>query len=177
MIAATDNATLAATCAAAVAAIASWAAVWQAGRWQRRQREPWLHIQVSQDLGSGRIGVRVDNAGGGIAQEAVFWVCEGAHACTTGLPPYGSLAPGRSVSMLTRLQATPGTHHSFAAVICRSGPRIHAWDAGNRHKSWRLNKWAFPKPGSSEAIVHRFYPDTPAIEDLRLVGYTNVQTD
>jgi hypothetical protein len=166
----TEKAAVVSAIASAIAAVAAWAAVLQSTRWQRRQREPWLHVQVSQLLDLQRIRVRIDNSGGGIAQEAAFWVREGGAAATSGIPPHGSIAPGKGVTLMTGLQPT-GDRFAEAVVICRSGPRVHAWDAAGRHKSWRLNRWAFRKPGSNEQIVHRFYPQAPSIHTLRLAGY------
>jgi hypothetical protein len=167
-----EKAAVASATASAVAALAAWAAVAQASRWQRRQREPWLHIQVSEMMGPAQrvIRVRIDNSGAGIAQEALLWVREGPNAVASGVPPHGSIAPGHGVTLNTGL-APVAARSAEAVVVCRSGPRIHAWDAGGRHKSWRLNRWAFPRPGSTERIIHRFYPHAPPIDELTLVGY------
>jgi hypothetical protein len=170
-----DHAAVASAIASAVAALAAWAAVLQASRWQRRQRLPWLHIEVAEGLDTGTVRLRIENGGGGIARGVWFWVREGSQAVVSGLPPHGLLAAGKGVSIATRLQATG--RDAEAVVICRSGPRIHAWDAAGRHKKWRLNWWAFPKPGSNQTIVNRFYPHAPDIGSLRLLPYQQVEED
>jgi hypothetical protein len=158
--------------ASAVAALAAWAAVAQAVRWQRRQREPWLTIDVSEMLGSGLIRVRIENTGGGVAQAAVFWVREGSEVCSSGIPPSGSLSPGGHIDF--RPDLTPSESRlAEAVVICRFGRWIHAWDAAGRHKKWLLNAaWRKLRKSSNEVIVHRFYPHAPLIDQLRLVGFT-----
>jgi hypothetical protein len=89
----------------------------------------------------------------------------------SGVPPHGSLGPSQGVTLTTALTHLPRAS-AQAVVIYRSGPRIHAWDAGGRHKSWRLNKWALRKPGSNATITRRFYPDARGIDQLTWVGYT-----
>jgi hypothetical protein len=157
--------------ASAVAALAAWAAVAHAVRWQRRAREPWLVISVSHFVGEGRIRVRIENTGGGAGQLASFWVREGRYVCASGVPSAGVLGPGERVQLRPEM-LWGGSKYVEAVVIGRFGRWIHAWDAGSRHKKWLLNRaWRKLRPVSDEAIVHRFYPDAPPIDQLRPVTF------
>jgi hypothetical protein len=173
---AADWAAVSAT-AAAIAALASWGAVMQTSRIQRRQLSPLLSIQAATIIDHGNVRIHVENSGGAIALGVWFWVREGAEVCVGGLPPHGSLAPGHGVTVLSAL-TSGDSEYQEAVVICRSGPRLHAWDAGGRHKTWRLRepiRWL--RKVSNETIVHRFYPQAPATEDLEMVRYELERAD
>jgi hypothetical protein len=169
----TDWATLGSSIAAAIAAIAAWAAVIQSSRWQRRQRAPELNIQVSEILGSNvEIRVRIENSGGGFARQAYFWVREGPAVCASGVPPHGSLGAGQGVTVRPHMSRV-GQPYVEAVVWCHFGRRIHAWDAGGRHKSWILNAlWRKISRINDEGIVRRFYRDAPPVERWNLRSFT-----
>jgi hypothetical protein len=153
-----EKAAVASAIASAVAAVAAWAAVRQAGRWQRRQLEPLLNIQVSEVIDVGFIRIRVENTGGGFAREARLWVRQDPYACYTGVPPHGSVGPGAGVTLSTTMPPTKADVQGV--VICRYGPRLFAWDVVGRHKRWRFNRWALWQPSSDANAVRRFYADT-----------------
>jgi hypothetical protein len=170
-----DKAAVASAMAAAIAAAASWVAVLQSSRLQRRSLEPRLHIQVSEQLvpgGQNRILVRVENTGGGFAHEVLFWVREGAHIAMGGLPPHGSLGPGKGSTVRTALQPVRGRTSAEALVIWKYGTKVYAQAGAPAHrKSWSRRKWAFWAPKNSEKIVRRFFKDVGSAEDWRLVPY------
>jgi hypothetical protein len=119
-----DEAAIAAAGAAAVAAVASWASVLQSARLQRRTLEPRLHIQVSEVMqrdAQNQIQVRVENTGGGFAQEVWFYVREGGAVCMSGLPPYGSLGPGQGVTIMTELVPVAPTRRLARLRTGRAG--------------------------------------------------------
>lgn len=168
-----DQAAIASAAAAAVAAVASWASVAQASRLQRRSIEPRLHIQVSIELDAApgkRVKVRVENSGGGFAQEALFYVREGSRACVGGLPPHGSLGAGQGVTLVTGLE--PVGDKVEALVTWKYGAKVYAQAGAPAHrKSWSRRKWAFWAPKTSAEIAHRFFPDAPPLDQLTPVAY------
>jgi hypothetical protein len=172
-----DKAAIAATGIAAVAAVASWASVWQSSRFQRRALEPRVNVQASELLapsGDNQIRLRIQNTGGGFAQEAMFWIKEGDHVAMGGVPPYGALAPGEGVTVSTDLRPA-NSHETHVLVIWRYGTRTYAQAGAPSHrKSWSRRKWAFWGPKSNQAIVSRFFPSAGPAASWKLVGWSRV---
>jgi hypothetical protein len=159
--------------AAAVAALASWASVAQSSRWQKRERQPELSIDLSQNLDTNQIQIRVTNTGGGIAKGVNFWALEGSMICAGGLPPHATLAPGAGVTLSTSLIPVKGSRNVRAVVMCRGGDYMHAWTAAGIHRKWPLRTLGFDRKAPSfNDQVRELYPDVgdPA-------AYTLVRSD
>lgn len=155
--------------AAAIAAIAACAAVVLEHRARQREREPLLTIGVSGILDEGgRERITVENSGGGLAREVSFLVVAGTGCCMGGLPPTGTLGPGKRV-VLDAAYPPSAAREVVAAVMCRYGPYMMAWDAAGRHERVHLNR--IHRPVSNADLFRRFYPDAPDTDQLHPYRY------
>jgi hypothetical protein len=66
-----------------------------------------------------------------------------------------------------------GTHELRAAVICRHGPYLFAWDAAGRRQRVHLDR--IRSGVSNETLFHRFYPKAPSVNDLEVYKYAFVR--
>ena len=99
-------------------------------------------------------------------------VVAGSAVCLGGLPPTGTLAPGKRVVLNAKYPPAPDMNEpAVAVVICRFGPYLMAWDAAGRHERQHLDR---TRGVSNEDMFRRLYPDAPRIADLDAYGYTLV---
>lgn len=158
--------TVISTVAAAIAALAAWATVYTERRWRRRAAEPLLTISVSQVIdplgGPASIRVAVENTGGGVAREAYVWVREGDTIATSGLPPTGSIGPGRRVIMKTGL--SPVGRDAEAVVVCYFDKYVLAWDAAAREYRASRKRWKTKRESRAHTLDH-FYPGAGALKE------------
>ena len=154
--------------AAAVAAIAAWATVYVEHRARKRAREPALTISIAQSLDGGPERITVENEGGGVAREVNFLVISGPNVCFGGLPPTGTLGPGKRIVLAAGYPATMEHAPVVAAVICRFGPYMMAWDAAGRHERQHLDRTSGI---SQHDMLRRFYPDVPPVDALSPYRY------
>jgi hypothetical protein len=88
-----------------------------------------------------------------------------------GLPPTGSLGPGKSVTMETGLIPVKGQRVVKAVVLWRYGTKTYAQAGAPSHrKKWSRRRWAFWAPKSNEKMVQRFFADAGPFASWQLVS-------
>jgi hypothetical protein len=158
--------------AAAIAAIAAWATVYVEHRARARAREPVLSITVAAIMNQGyRNRVTIENEGGGLARAVSFLVVDPdtLDACIGPLPPTGTLRSGDRVVLAPGYPGRRGAL-TMAAVVCRSGPYLLAWNVGGKHCRHRL-RWKLGRTVSPAEMFRRLYSDAPEVGKLKVYRY------
>jgi hypothetical protein len=161
---AAEAAQIASAAFTAVAAGASWAAVTQTRRQWRREREPELHLQITETRsgGQGRLELHIENSGG-MAKAVSYAAASDIEACLGFVGPNLMLQSGDGVTIWTHLTPRPEGVPVKGVVIAwdRSSRYAHAWSDSGEHKHWRRRNWPTQRPKGGDWIFAQFFPDVP----------------
>jgi len=154
----------------AVAACAAWAAVRQTAGLHRESRRPMLHLSTIAAASTGKVHAHVRNGGGGVAREVmVFLMIDGsARAIFEPLPPEGMLAPGAAIRLeLPWSVADVAGRNALGLVLCTdTHGDLFAWTGGGASRQWQ-GKRLKRRPVSNEQVIRSFFPDIPALAQMR----------
>jgi hypothetical protein len=128
-------------------------------RRERRERDtPRLHLEVTETVPGGHVGLSLANIGGPAKLVTVVAV-QGGKACLGHAPPSAFMRPGESRTFGTDLPPAP-EKNAVAAVTCfdSQGRRLYAWSANNQHRVWKVRGLRSVKKRSLDDIFEVFYP-------------------
>ena len=168
-----DIALLAGTLLAAVAAAASWAAVLQTTRLNRRSNQPWLRIQIIVSPATGCYGAVIVNAGDHVASGVSYVIADRATVMAAHLG-HGFLQPGEAIEVLSPC-APVGDDNPAVVGFVAGRDRLgipHDWTSDERHSERVQRRWFRKRPVYSETIprLAAWFPDRPDSATLTRVA-------
>ena len=135
-----DWAPVAGAALAAVAAAASWMSALTASRAAREARWPLLVTQPMFDPATLNFQLRVENVGGGVAGQVLFYLVLGSVG-TAGFVPTGLLRPGEGVTFAIDATHDPNVDAKVVTVCNDAWGVLHAWRVDGEHHTYRSRGW------------------------------------